>query len=958
MKKITLIFAMIILCYGIVIAQENNIDNFFDFSNQSGYYVTDDNESENIESDTKEVLPEKYSMIEEGYYTPVRDMYLQSFDGKGESWLFATCAALEGSAVRKYNDNSISFSPLNIYNNNFLYKYNNNHFYCYDYDQLNKLFLGMSYYFNNIGPILEKDDPWISPFNSPKIQPSKPGVAENAYIIANNTKNFGFDFSTRKKIKSFVYNKGPIAITFEYANEYIYDDISFYGRGNAIGNNQIIIVGWDDNYSKEKFGKYTPSDNGAFLCKDSRGENKHDDGYFWLSYYDRAIRQAIGYDYKSSKEINFNNIITYSKRFPQNFDIDNRYGKDDKFNYRYGKAIFNTENNGSIVGIRTYIPVSDTIIEWKLLSGSKTIETHTYKTTYPGYVSLYLDKPYSFSIGDKIQLIIDYNRENISKGNHIPVETNLYSLQEINYKYWYYPDYSVRDYEVRYSYDYNDIIFQPTCIPGTTFYSTDNKTWHDLADEGGVLGVGLLTKETLKVTSVIVSPSTLTLTVGDSNTLTATVKPDYVPNKKVAWSSSNTSVATVSSSGKVTAKGAGTATITCKSNDSGVKGTCKVTVKDIVKVTRVTLNKTSITLNKGKSTTLTATVSPDNAKNKNVTWSSSDTAIATVSSTGKVTAKAAGNTTITVKTEDGGYKATCKVTVKVPVTGVSLNKTEVELGKGKNIVLKATVKPSDATNKAVTWSSSNKNIVYVNSEGKVSVYAPGTATITVKTKDGGFTATCQVTYNAVIGITLDKTNIKLKKGGATIITPTVTPDNATDKTVYWSSNNKTVATVGSNGKVTAKDVGTATITAKTKDGNLKATCKVTVYEPVSGVVLNRTELELKKGKTYTLKATVRPSGATDKTVYWSSSDKNVAYVNSEGKISAYKSGTATITCKTKDGGYTATCDVTVNTPVTGVTLDITEITLKEGESVIIHPTVLPEDASNKSFTLSSSNRDI
>ena len=166
-----------------------------------------------------------------------------------------------------------------------------------------------------------------------------------------------------------------------------------------------------------------------------------------------------------------------------------------------------------------------------------------------------------------------------------------------------------------------------------------------------------------------------------------------------------------------------------------------------VTVTGVTLNKTDLMLEIGGSETLTATVAPADATNKNVTWKSSDATVATVDDNGKVTGVAAGEATITVTTEEGGKTATCRVTVSatsVAVTGVTLNKTELTLETGGSETLTATVAPDDATNQNVTWKSDNPEIVTVDATGKVTGVAIGEATITVTTEDGGKTATCKV----------------------------------------------------------------------------------------------------------------------------------------------------------------------------------------------------------------------
>ena len=334
------------------------------------------------------------------------------------------------------------------------------------------------------------------------------------------------------------------------------------------------------------------------------------------------------------------------------------------------------------------------------------------------------------------------------------------------------------------------------------------------------------------VSSILLGNYSLTMTAGESKTLNATIWPSNATNKTITWSTSNGNVAAVSG-GKITAKAAGSATITAKSNN-GKTASCYVTVKggSSVAVTGISLNKTSLSIQKGQTQTITATVSPSNATNKTITWTTSNGNVATVSG-GKITAKAAGTATITAKTNNG-KTASCKVTATntaVAATGVSLNKTSLSIQKGQSQTITATVSPSNATNKSVAWSTSNSNIATV-SGGKITAKAVGSATITAKTNNGK-TASCKVTVTnesvAVTGISLNKTSLTIQNGQTQTITATVSPSNATNKAVTWSTSNGNVASV-SGGKITAKAVGTATITAKTNNGKT-ATCKVTVKSP-------------------------------------------------------------------------------------------------------------------------------
>lgn len=253
--------------------------------------------------------------------------------------------------------------------------------------------------------------------------------------------------------------------------------------------------------------------------------------------------------------------------------------------------------------------------------------------------------------------------------------------------------------------------------------------------------------DVVNVKGVSLDKTSLNLKVNETSTLKATVKPSDATNKSVTWSSSDSNVASVDNNGKVTAKAAGTATITVTTKDGNYKATCKVTVTSI-KVTGITLDKTSFEINVGSETTLTATIKPSDATNKGVTWLSSDSSVASVDENGKVTAKKAGTATITVTTKDGSFKAECEVTVtNISVTGVSLNKTSMSLYIDEEDTLTATVNPSNATNKDVTWSSSDSSVASVDNSGKVTARKAGTATITVTTTDGSKTATCTVTVS-------------------------------------------------------------------------------------------------------------------------------------------------------------------------------------------------------------------
>ena len=317
---------------------------------------------------------------------------------------------------------------------------------------------------------------------------------------------------------------------------------------------------------------------------------------------------------------------------------------------------------------------------------------------------------------------------------------------------------------------------------------------------------------------------------------------------------------------------------------------------------KVKLSKTKANIEKGKTLTLKATITPSDLPDKSVTWKSSNTKVATVTSAGKVKGIKAGTATITCTSNSTGTKATCKVTVGY----VKLDQTEAAVLKGKTVTLTATVYPSSLTDKSVTWKSSDTKVATVSSKGKVKGVKAGTATITCTSNATGLKATCAV--NVVKGfVTLNKTEAYVQKGKTTTLKATVTPESLTDKSVTWTSSDKSIATVSSSGKVKGVKYGTATITCTSVATGAKATCQVTIGK----VVLNTPEFTLRKTRTLTLVATLYPTTLTDKSVTWKSSDTKVATVSSSGKVKGVGAGTATITCTSVATGLKGTCTVTV-----------------------------------------------
>ncbi|MDR1149708.1 MAG: Ig-like domain-containing protein [Spirochaetaceae bacterium] len=392
-------------------------------------------------------------------------------------------------------------------------------------------------------------------------------------------------------------------------------------------------------------------------------------------------------------------------------------------------------------------------------------------------------------------------------------------------------------------------------------------------------------------------------------------------------------------------------------------------------VTGVILSLDNLVIAPGEYTTLTATVLPTSAPDQRVKWTSSNHGVATVDYEGKVTGIAAGQAAITVTTMDDNFMAQCAVTVEAnyaKVTNLSLSPASLPIVYGKSAILEATVNPADG---AVKWTSSDPDIAAVSQNGTVTAKSEGEANITVTAENGGKSAECAVTVTVTVpvdNVTLNLSTLNIAPGDSPTLTAVVSPANATDKRLTWTSSDTAVATVDTNGRVTGKTAGSATITVSSKEDSTKtATCTVTVTSggtQVTGVILNTNPLTINKGSNGTLTATVSPSGASTN-FSWISSNTDVATVTWNGAtatVAGVAGGSATITVSTVNGGCTANCvvTVTVNIPVTGVSLDHTKIMVRSssGSTIIsqaskaqLSATVLPTDATNKNVTWKSDN---
>lgn len=401
--------------------------------------------------------------------------------------------------------------------------------------------------------------------------------------------------------------------------------------------------------------------------------------------------------------------------------------------------------------------------------------------------------------------------------------------------------------------------------------------------------------------------SAVGIEVGESRQLTPTVYPadaEYT----LTWSINDRSVATVSQDGLLVGKSKGAADLTVKA-DNGVYAMLRVVVSE-PSASSVSVSPSKLELTEGDTRCLNATVYPSSAT-QTVTWTTSNSSVATVSSSGKVTAIAEGNCTITAKTSNNrSATATVKVLPKIVApTSISLSQESVEIEDGANVRLSATVLPANATT-AVRWSTSDKSIATVQ-DGLVTGVCAGKCTVTATT-DNGLTASASIVVRAKEilpqSIELSSSSIQMEVGDKATLSSHVMPENAT-AALTWKSTNQTVATV-ENGEVMAIGEGTCEIMVSTLNG-LTTSCTVTVTRPgvlPESITISTGSVKLITGETAVLTATVYPLDA-EYELTWESSDESVATVT-DGTVEAVSEGSCFVTVMTQNG-LSATCQVSV-----------------------------------------------
>lgn len=384
----------------------------------------------------------------------------------------------------------------------------------------------------------------------------------------------------------------------------------------------------------------------------------------------------------------------------------------------------------------------------------------------------------------------------------------------------------------------------------------------------------------------------------------------------------------------------------------------------------INFDKTLMRLRVGEQTKLSVIMAPYTIlDNKQLSWKSSDSQVASVDEDGNILANRVGEATITAQNSNGHVIA-AQIYVDdnvVAITDITISAKTITMQINSSVGLRATINPGTTTmSKIVEWKSEDVEIATVNSTGSIFARQPGT-TVIYATTSNGLQAKCLVTVTSDIkSISLNQTAMTLEVGAKQTLRATINPSNTTqDKAVSWTSSNEKVAIVNQNGELETRAPGTATITVKTTNGK-KAECKITVTKPVTSipitsVVLDKQTASLEIGEELTLQATINPSDTTeDSTLHWSSSNEQVASVIN-GKVVALQEGTSDIKVETRNG-KSATCHVVVKRPVIeieSVQLNKTSLTLEEGLEEALVATILPATTTeDKTLLWSSSDETI
>lgn len=459
-----------------------------------------------------------------------------------------------------------------------------------------------------------------------------------------------------------------------------------------------------------------------------------------------------------------------------------------------------------------------------------------------------------------------------------------------------------------------------------------------------------------KATGITITPATATVNLSDRTVqLTAVVQPATNIQPELTWMSSDTDIADVDSKGLVSLKKGGIVKITAfVKNNPLIKGSATLTITKPVEGLK--LEAASKVMYVGEKYKLGYTITPADAANLKVNWTSTKPSVAMIDSTGTITGIAVGDTTIIAQTADGRYTEYCNISIKQIAKNIKITTKDVTINKGDEYSILYTVDPTTSTDISVKWESLNPGIATVSATGKVKAVEIGSTTILARTS-GGEIAYCNVTViSKASGLKLNYEEKTVYRNGTFTLTASILPEGATNHKVTYVSSKPAVATVAENGVVKGLQVGTTLITVTSDDGGYKATCIVTVKEMITKVTLNHSFYAVGIRKTFKLVPKVTATFASNKRVSYSSSDSSVAYVNSKGEVTGRKLGYAVITVRALDGsGAKDTCKVRVVRSTSSLKLNRYVMNMVVGRSTKLVATISPRNATYRTVKWTSSD---
>ncbi len=297
---------------------------------------------------------------------------------------------------------------------------------------------------------------------------------------------------------------------------------------------------------------------------------------------------------------------------------------------------------------------------------------------------------------------------------------------------------------------------------------------------------------------------------------------------------------------------------------------------------------------------------------------------------------------------------------EIPVKGVSIGKPEECVYVGDRFKPDVAIVPENALNRNYTLKSLDERVAALDDDGFVVLKSYGKARIQATTEDGGYTDVCEFdVYEHTVGIRLETEQARVRKGGRLTLAAVAQPEGKTDGRLVWSSSDGSVASVDEEGVVSGKSKGEAVITVTAVDGGYTAECRVRVYQPVTELRMDNRSVTVDTGDDIQLTATILPYDADNKSIVWSSDNPDVADVNGKGVVTGVKAGQTVIRATSEDEGISDFCVVTVNQPVTGVSLSKSELSFsKIGDAEQLVASVQPADATNKELNWSSSDESV